>query len=55
MPDWFIGDAIFPLERQINTSEAVRKTTEPLAKKIWSRELPESLRSDLHGKVKAET
>lgn len=49
--DSVYGDAIFGPNRLINVTEAVRKVTAPLAERIWTGELPNSLESDLSGRV----
>jgi len=47
--DAVMCDAIFPTDREIVTTETIKKTTLPLAERIWSGDLINSLDSDLSG------
>lgn len=47
IPDWLMGEVIFPSNRTINVSEAVRKTTRPLAERILSHAFVGGLASDI--------
>ncbi|MDB5762453.1 MAG: hypothetical protein JWQ21_1448 [Herminiimonas sp.] len=46
-----IENAIFPIDRQINVAEVLKVTTIPLAEKVWSGDIVNSLEADLSGRA----
>lgn len=48
IPDWLMGEAIFPPSRTINVSEAVRKSTKRLAERVLSDAFVQALAADIN-------